>query len=101
MIELLMLLLRPALLAVEGGSRNPLHWLAALVAALLDVAIAHTTWAALYGWPRRGEWTISQTLERLCVTPGERQQLFVEIAQEINRASPTGRHIMSVIKDPP
>lgn len=96
MIDLLLLLLRPALLAVEGGSRNPLHWLAAVVAGVVDVVIAHTTWAAVTGWPRRGEWTVSHTLERLCVTPGERQQLFIEIARDINRVSPTGRHIKAV-----
>ena len=96
MIDVLLALLRPTLLAVEGGSRNPLHWLAALIALPLDVIIAHTSWAAMYGWPRRGEWTISKTLERLCVTPSERQRLFVEIAREINRISPTGRHIKAI-----
>lgn len=94
MIDLLILLLKPALAAVEGKSRNPLHWLAALVAYVLDIAIAHTTWVALAGWPQRGEWTISQTLERLVLDTGHRDHaLFVALAKRINRASPTGEHI--------
>lgn len=94
MIDLLILLLKPALAAVEGKSRNPLHWLAALVAYVLDVLIAHTTWVALAGWPQRGEWTISQTLERLVQeTAHPDHALFVELAKRINRESPTGKHI--------
>lgn len=95
MIDLLILFLRPALLCVEAKQyRYALH---ALVAWLVDLVIAHTTWAAMNGWPERGEWTVSHTLERLCATPGVRQQLFVEIAKEINRNSPTGRHIKAVV----
>ena len=62
MIDLLIVLLKPALAAVEGKSRNPLHWAAALVAFVFDVIIAHTTWIAIAGKPQKGEWTISQTL---------------------------------------
>lgn len=97
MIDLLILLLVPALKAVDGGSRNPLHILAALVAWPLDMLIAHTTWAAVAGFPRKGEWTISHTLERLCVTAVPDQQLFIEVAKKINRASPHGRHIKVVV----
>ena len=94
MIDLLIILLKPALLAAEGGVR----WLlpVTFVAWLLDVLIAHTTWALIAGWPRRGEWTVSQTLERLCVTPGPDQALYVELARRINRISPSGRHIKAV-----
>lgn len=97
MTLLFLILLRPALQAAEGGSRNPLHWLALIVAFLLDVIIAHTTWALVAGWPRKGEWTISHTLERLCKTQGKRQQLFIELSKEINRHSPTGKHIKAVL----
>lgn len=94
MIDLLILLLKPALAAVEGKSRNPFHWLAALIAWPLDILIAHTTWVALAGWPQRGEWTISQTLERLVQdTSRPDHALFVELAKRINRESPTGKHI--------
>lgn len=96
MIDLLILLLKPALLYVEGGQRNALTFVAALVAAPLDVLIAHTTWALATGRSRRGEWTISQTLERLCVTPGPDQAFYVELARRINRISPSGRHIKAV-----
>lgn len=96
MIDLLILLLRPALKCVEGGSRWPHHILAALIAYLVDLAICNTYWRYLAG-PKQGrEKTISDTLERLCKEEGERQQLFIEIAKEINRASPTGNHIKAV-----
>lgn len=97
MIDILILLLVPALKAVDGGSRNPLHIFAALVAWPLDIIIAHTTWAATAGFPREGEWTISHTLERLCVTPGADQQWYIELSKKINRVSPTGGHIKSVL----
>jgi hypothetical protein len=93
---LFLILLRPALQAAEGGSRNPLHWLALVVAFLLDVILAHTTWALVAGWPRKGEWTISHTLERLCKTTGPDRDLYIQIAMRINRESPTGAHIKAV-----
>lgn len=96
MIDLLILLLRPALQCTDAGSRHPKHVAAAVAAWLLDLVICNTTWKGIAG-PRQGsERTISDTLERLCITPGERQQLFIEIAKEINRKSPTGRHIKAV-----
>lgn len=94
MIDLLILLLKPALAAVEGKSRNPLHWLAALVAYVLDIVIAHTSWAAMAGWPQRGEWTVSQHLERLVTQTNDPDHAFyVALAKRINRSSPTGEHI--------
>lgn len=96
MIDMLFLLLRPALLAIDWKSSNPVHVLAAILAAPLDVLIAHTTWAAAFGWPKRGEWTISHTLERLCKdTTHPDYELFVQIAKKINRISPN--HIRAVL----
>lgn len=93
----LVLVLRPALACVDGGSRKPQHVAAALLGLVVDLLGAMTWWRLLAG-PRQGaERTISDTLERLCITPGERQHLFIEIAKEINRASPTGRHIEVVL----
>ena len=97
MIDLLIILLIPALKAVEGGSKNPLHWLAALVAWLVDMVIAHTTWALIAGFPKKGEWTVSHTLERLCLEPSQDLPLYLSIARKINSVSPTGRHIKAVI----
>lgn len=98
MIDLLLLLLRPALLAVEGGSLNPLHWLAALVAFPVDVAIAHTTFRALGVKPKAHEWTVSDMLERLCMDfEHPEHRYFVETAKMINRRSPTKSHIKAVL----
>ncbi len=98
MIDLLIVLLRPALKAVEGGSKNPFHWLCAVVAWLVDIAIAHSSWALVAGWPKNGEWTISHTLERLCVDyQNPDHHLFVQIATKLNRVSPTGDHIKAVL----
>ncbi len=98
-IDLLILLLKPALRAADGGSRNPLDILAVLVAWPLDMLIAHTTWALMFGWPQKGEWTISHTLERLCAADNDAHDdywLLVQIAKKINRASTHGLHIKAV-----
>lgn len=98
MIDLLLILLRPALL---WESDKIGHWYLAPVAVLAwvaDIIIAHTTWAAIYGWPKRGEWTISHTLERLCKdTEHDDYELLVQIALKINRVSPTKAHIHAVL----
>lgn len=63
------------------------------------MALAHTTWAGFAGAPYPGEWTISDTLERLCdpINKGHPDYwLFVELARKINRVSPTGDHIKVV-----
>lgn len=96
MIDLLIILLRPALLWESDKLRYWYLLPAALVAWLADMVAAHTTWALTAGWPERGEWTISHTLERLCVTTGPDQSLYIAIARKINRVSPSGRHIKSI-----
>lgn len=97
MIFIFLWLLAPALRALEGGSKNPLDWLALLIAAPLDVFIAHTTWALVFGWPKRGEWTISHTLERIVSEHKHpRWLLAAAVAQEINEESPTGKHIKAM-----
>lgn len=94
MTALLMLLLPSALRCVDGGERKPHLVLAALVALVLDVWVAHTTFALLAGWPRKGEWTISQMLERLCADKiDEHWALYYSIALRINSESPSKRHI--------
>jgi hypothetical protein len=88
-----------ALKAADAKSKNPLHITAALVAWVLDIILAHTAWALVAGWPKKGEMTISDTLERLCKTENATHPdylLFVEIARKVNRVSPTGAHIWSV-----
>jgi hypothetical protein len=97
-IDLLIVLLVPALKAVDGKSRNPLHWLAALIAWPIDVFIAHTTWRGIAGPPQKGEWTISDTLERLCLDYQDPNRMFfVALAKYINRVSPTKNHIKAVL----
>ena len=97
MIFLFLWLLGPALRAAEGGSKNPLDWLALLIAAPLDVLIAHSTWALVFGWPKPHEMTISHTLERICKDKSHpRLALAIAIAKEINKISPSGQHIRAV-----
>ena len=98
MIDLLILLLVPALKCTDAGSRNPLHILAALIAWPLDLIIARTTFAAVAGrQPREGEHTVSDMLENLCHDFEHPDwMLFVQLAKKINRA--TGYlHIKSVL----
>jgi hypothetical protein len=96
-IDLLILLLIPAIKCTDGGSRNPLHILAAIVAYVLDLIIARTTFALIAGrGPRNGEQTVSQMLEHLCLDRSHPDRaLFVMIAIKINRA--TGFHHIKAV----
>jgi hypothetical protein len=92
-IFLFLILLKPALECVDGGKWW--HFWAVIPAFILDVFIAHTTWALVFGWPERGEWTISHTLERIIGKhEHERWLLAAAIAKEINSISPN--HIKSM-----
>ncbi len=95
MIDLFLVILRPALLFADGGQWR---WFAvALVAWLLDIVIAHTTWAMIAGWPKKNEWTISHTLERLCWDwSNPDREFYVALAIKINTLSPTKNHIRAV-----
>lgn len=96
MTALLMILLPYALRYTDGGDKR--YALHALVALVADVIVAHTTWALIAGWPKRGEWTVSQTLERLCLSFDDRNQLlYAALARYINRQSPTHDHIKAVL----
>ncbi len=95
----LALLLRPALRCADGGSRAPGDVAAGFAGLLVDVLGRLTWWRVLAGDPCPGEKTISDSLERLCGPGWEwhpRRALFIEIAKEINRNSPTGQHIKAV-----
>lgn len=96
MTWLLLKLLPGALRYTDGGERQFI--LHAAIALVLDVIVAHTTFAAIAGWPRKGEWTVSQMLERLCVQWSHPDRmLFVSLARHINRISPTRDHIKAVL----
>jgi len=89
MIDLLILLLVPALKCVEGGSRYVFHILAALLAYPVDLIIARTTFRAVIGrGPQGKERTVSDMLETICHDPSHPDhQLCIEIAKKINRAT--------------
>ena len=94
MLDLFLVLLRPALMCIEGGSRKPHHVLAAVVAWVLDVILARTTWRLIAGPLQGRERTISDSLERLCLDVNHPDwALFYALSRYINRLSPTGRHI--------
>ena len=94
MTFLFLLLLRPALLCVDGGSRQPHHVAAALVAWVLDIVIARTTWRLFAGPLQGSERTISDSLERLCLDVNNPDwELYYSLARRINRLSPTGNHV--------
>ena len=97
MIDLLILLLRPALLWESDPRRYWYLTPVALIATVVDILGAHSAWAAIAGFPQRGEWTISHTLERLCVTSGDDQMFYISLARKINRMAPGHRHIKAVV----
>lgn len=98
MIELLCILLRPALLWDSDRGRYWYLTPLALIALIVDVVLCHTSWVILAGLPKRNEWTISQTLERLCWDFQHQDHLlFVAIARKINRIDPRHSHIKAVL----
>lgn len=98
MIDLLLLLLKPALLWESAPWRYWYLTPVTLAAWVLDVVIAHTTWALVFGWPKHYELTISHTLERLCRDQSNPDHaLLWQIALKINRISPTQDHIKAVL----
>jgi hypothetical protein len=97
-IDLLIMLMVPALRFLDNPRGNAWLFWAPLPAWLIDIAIAHTTWALIAGFPRIGEVTVSDTLERLCAdTEHPDHALFWQIALKINRASGLP-HIKAVTK---
>ena len=98
MIDLLILLLRPAVACADNPKR---YWYlipVAVIAWFVDTIIAHTTWALVTGWPKRGEWTISDTLERLCAPANRLHEdyfLMRTVALKINRVTDS-HHIKAV-----
>ena len=98
MIDILILLLGPSLLWESNPARYWYLTPIVFVAWVVDMAIAHSTWAVITGWPQKNEWTVSHTLERLCVDyQNPDHHLFVQIAKKINRVSPTHDHIKAVL----
>jgi len=97
MIDLLCLLLYPALLGLAQPTK---YWYLipiTILAWLVDFVANFTTISILVGsFPKMGEWTFSQRLERLCKETGPDQQLFVEIAKKLNRIDPLHNHIKAV-----
>jgi hypothetical protein len=89
MIDLLIFLLAPALKCTDGGSRNPLHILAALIAWPLDLIVARTSFRQVVGrGPQGNERTVSDMLETLCNDFYHPDwMLCVQIAKKINRAT--------------
>lgn len=66
-----------------------------LVALVVDVIANYTTLALLtQDFPRKGEWTFSTRLKRLCAeAPLADRGLYREIVYKLNRIDPTGCHI--------
>lgn len=88
MIDLLIIMLVPALRFLENPGKYWYFSFAPIPALILDIAVAHTTWALIAGMPRKGEVTVSDTLERLCRdTNHPDHALFLQIALKINRAA--------------
>lgn len=90
----LLLVLRPAMACVDGGSRRWQDVVAALVGLVADLVAARTTWSLIAGPLQPGERTISDSLERLCKDVNNPDwALYYALSRRINRASPTGKHI--------
>jgi len=94
---MILTLIAPALRFADKRPRN--YWkthlvIYAFIVWVLDVFLAHTLWAGVFGYPHKGELTISDTLERLCVTPQRHKAWLIGLALSINNISPG--HIKAV-----
>lgn len=91
-------LLHMALPAVNEP-RKYWYWTwAVLPAFLLDLWLAHTTWPLAAGFPRKNEWTISSTLERLVDEEDNLDHvLWIALSHKINRVAGYG-HIRNAGK---
>ena len=97
MTWLLLLLLPGALRYTDAGEKKFIFH--ALLAGIADVIVAHTTFAQLVGKPLKGEWTVSQMLERLCKDYTHKNYLlFYSLAVHINETSPTKNHIKAILE---
>tara|TARA_R110000868_G_scaffold85636_4_gene240734 strand:- start:385 stop:690 length:306 start_codon:yes stop_codon:yes gene_type:complete len=94
MIDLLIKLLplvAPAIRFVDSKNRNywniPLVLYTAIV-GLLDSFLAYTFMVPIFGFPQKGEYTISDTLERLVEITSQKQQKAIKLGKAINAVSP-------------
>jgi len=98
MIDLLCLLLYPALVGLSNPKKNWYLLPVTILAWIVDFVANFTTISILVGsLPKGGEWTFSQRLERLCKETGPDQQLFIEISKKLNRVDPLHQHIKAVL----
>lgn len=94
MIDILVILLKPALVWESNPWKYWYFAPLALVAFFVDVIAAHTSWAVLAGLPKKHEWTISHTLERLVVESDD--PFYKALAVKINSISSPNKHIKGV-----
>lgn len=90
MIDFLIIFLKPAIKCSDNPRKYWYLLPLAVFAWIFDIVIAHTTWAIIAGWPKSNEFSISNTLERLCNPSNsdhEDYALFCQIGYKINRAT--------------
>jgi len=82
------ILLHPALLLIfVAWAKTDLRLIAA-VGVVLSVALNYTTASAIWGWPRKGEWTISKRLKRQQLDAGWRGRWAWQLAHFLNSIKP-------------
>lgn len=93
-MSLLLAILYPLAVQYERGGYWRLVAPVTVLALVIDVLGNHTELALLtWDWPRKGEWTFSQRLERLIRSSGWRAGIAIPIANALNWIAPSGRHI--------
>ena len=68
-------------------ARTRSKWIAA-PALVVNVLLNYTTASAIWGWPHRGEWTISKRLKRQRFDGGWRGALACKVADWLNKHDP-------------
>lgn len=87
-------LLYPIAIAYKrGGIFAPLKVLA-LLTAVLDVIANYTEWALIFGWPSKGDHTITKRLKRMATADAHesRRRFASAVLVALDAAEPDGKH---------
>jgi hypothetical protein len=92
-MSLLLLILYPVVIQYERKGWWYLLAPLAIIAYVVDVIANYTELSLIYGWPRKGEFTLSNRLWRLSNIPGWRGDLASWIMRYTDWFDPDGYHI--------
>jgi len=92
MISILLMLIYPLAIQYERKGLCIILLPLYIIAGFLSFLANHTEMSLIYGWPRKGEWTLSKRLRRLSYLSGWRGTLAFWMANYTDKFDPDGYH---------